>query len=125
VRLAQQPFCVVERIFPRDLLESPLPNAAERVGDSVVGVEVREGEAALVAEPALVDLGVVAREDPLDLALALVDVDVAADRAEAADARDGLELPGPNLEPRLGRQQSANGAGLVPVPGDPPGWGLV
>src|SRR4029077_13010292 len=124
VRLAQQPFCVVERIFPRDLLESPLPNAAERVGDSVFGVEVREGEAALVAEPALVDLGVVARKDPLDLALALVDVDVAADRTKAADARDGLELPRPDLEPRLGRQQGANRAELGHVAGESAGVGL-
>jgi hypothetical protein len=65
---------------------------------------VREAEAPLVAEPALVDLGVVAGENPLDFALALVDVDVAADRAEAADARHGLELPRADLESRLRRQ---------------------
>ena len=41
--------------------------ALERVDDPVVGVEVRVGEAALVAEPALVDLGVVAERIRLTL----------------------------------------------------------
>ncbi len=47
-----------------------LPSLPERVAHAVGRVEVREAEAALVAEPALVDLGMVAREDPLDLPLA-------------------------------------------------------
>src|SRR3954453_7311637 len=56
------------------------------------------GEASLVAEPALVDVGMVAREDPFDLALARRDVDVAPDGAEAADARGVLDLPRTRLE---------------------------
>ena len=79
---------------------------------------MREGEAALVAEPALVDLGVVAREDPLDLALARRRADVAADRAEPADRRDVLDLPRPRLEAVLGRGERADRAELGHVAGE-------
>ena len=98
---------------------------AQRVLDPVVGVEVREGEAALVAEPALVDLGVVAREDPLDLALARRRADVAADRAEAADGRHVLDLPRPRLEAVLRRGQRADRAELDHVAGERRAVGLV
>ena len=80
--------------------------------------EVREGEAALVAEPALVDLGVVAREDALDLALARRRADVAADRAEAADRRHVLDLPRPRLEAVLRRGERADRAELGHVAGE-------
>ena len=60
---AQQRLDPVERVVPRELAEAAQPRPLERVDDPVVGVEMREGEAALVAEPALVDLGVVARDD--------------------------------------------------------------
>src|SRR5204862_4407028 len=108
--LPQQPLGVVERILPRDLLEAAPADAPEWIGDPVLGVQVGEAEAALVAEPALVDLRVVAREDPPDLAFALVGVDVAADRAKSADGRDALQLPGSDLKARLGRQQRADRA---------------
>ena len=93
-------------------LEAAAAHALERVDDPVVRVEVREGEAALVAQPALVDLGVVAREDPLDLALARRRADVAADRAEAADGGDVLDLPRPRLEAVLRRGERADRAEL-------------
>ena len=49
----------VECLVPRDGLQTVLA-ARERLEDAVVGAEVRVAEAALVAEPAAVDLRVVA-----------------------------------------------------------------
>src|SRR5262249_12747420 len=79
-------------------------------------VQVREAETALVAEPTLVDLRVVAGEDPLDLALAGGGGDVAADGAEAAHAGHVLDLPGALLEAVLRRGQRADRAELDPLP---------
>ena len=79
---------------------------------------MRVAEAALVAEPALVDLRVVAGEDPLHLPLAGRRGDVAADRAEAADRWDVLDLPRPRLEAVLRRSQRADRAELDHVPGE-------
>src|SRR6266550_8845289 len=59
---------------------------------------MRVGETALVAEPTVVDLRMVPRQDPLDLALTCRRADVAADGAHPADGRDVLDLPGPGLE---------------------------
>ena len=70
------------------------------------------GEAALVAEPAAVDLGVVARQDPLDLALARRRATLQPTGQSAADRRDVLDLPRPRLEPVLGRGERADGAEL-------------
>src|SRR3954469_14814188 len=69
-------------------------------------------EAALVAEPAAVDLGMVAGEDPLDLPLPHRRVDVAADGAEPAYRRHVLDVPRPRLEAVLRRGQRADGAEL-------------
>jgi hypothetical protein len=77
---------LVEGVLPRQRLEAARAGLAQRRGDAVGGVEVAVREAALVAEPTLVDLGVVAGEDPLDLALACRRADAAADRAGAAGA---------------------------------------
>src|SRR4029079_9189765 len=98
IRLAQQPFRLVDRALPGHFLEAAAPHAPERVAQAVLRAQVLVGEAALVAEPALVDLGMVARDDALDLPLPRRDVDVAADGAQAADARDILDLPRPALE---------------------------
>src|SRR5438067_1372641 len=100
-------------------------DAPERIGDPVLGVQVVEAEAALVTEPALVDLRVVAGEDPPDFAFALVGVDVAADRAKSADGRDALQLPGSDLKARLRRQQRADRAELGHVAGERARVGLV
>ena len=54
---------LVERIVPGERLERRCPARRPRVDDPVVGAQMGEAEAALVAEPALVDLGVVARHD--------------------------------------------------------------
>ena len=56
VRRLQQPFGDVERVVPRDGLEAAAPHALDRVDDAVGRAQVREREAALVAQPALVDL---------------------------------------------------------------------
>src|SRR5207253_10900293 len=68
--------------------------------------------APLVAEPALVELRVIPRADPLDLSLARRRLDVAADGAKAADGGDVLDLPGTGLEAVLRRGQRADGAEL-------------
>src|SRR6185295_3208878 len=102
----------IERVVPGELAEPASANAFERVQNPVAGVEVREGEATLVAEPTLVDLGVVAREDPLDLALSGRGRDVAADGTEAAHGRNVLDLPRPRLEPVLRGGQRADGTEL-------------
>src|SRR5205823_8436730 len=75
----------VERGVPLERLEAARPRLAQRCGDAVAGAQVAEREAALVAEPALIDLGMVPREDPLDLSLARRRADVAAHGAEPAD----------------------------------------
>ena len=115
---AQEPLRVVERVVPRDRLHAAPADAPERVDDPVVGVEVGEREPALVADPALVDLGVVARQDPLHLALARRHRDVAADRAVRADRRHVLDLPRPRLEAVARREQRADRAELGDVAGE-------
>src|SRR5487761_206365 len=67
-----------------------------------------EREAALVADPALVDLRVVAGENSLHLALAHRRVDVAADGAHAAHRRHVLDLPRAPFDPVLRRQERAD-----------------
>ena len=99
-------------------LETAPAHALQRLREPVLGAQVRVGEAALVADPALVDLGVVAGEDPLDLPLAHGRVDVAADGAEAADGRHVDDLPRPPLEAVLRRQQRADRAELGHVAGE-------
>ncbi len=86
--------------------------------EAVIGAQVREGETALVADPALVDLRVVARLNALRLGLADGDGDVAADRTQAADSRHVGDLPRPPLEAVLRREQRADGAELRDVAGE-------
>src|SRR5438128_2889576 len=82
-------------------------------------------EAPLVAEPAAVDLGVVAGEDALHLAFAGGRVDVAADGTQAADGRHVLDLPGPSLEAVRGRGERADRAELDHVAAERRAIGLV
>ena len=102
-RLAQQPLGLVERLLPRHGLETAHAHALQWLAEPVLGAQVRVREAAFVADPALVDLGVVAGENPLDLPLAHGRVDVAADGTVAADGRHVDDLPRPPLEAVLGR----------------------
>ena len=73
-------------------------------------------EAALVADPAPVDLRVVAARDAAHVALADRGADVAADGAEAADGGDVHDLPGTGLEAVERRGQRADRAELDDVP---------
>ena len=57
-----------------------------------------EAVAAAVAEPAVVDLGVVAPEHPFHLLVADGEADVALARAERADRAGLLDVPGPGAE---------------------------
>ena len=59
VRLAEQPFGLVQRALPGDLLEAAPPYAHDRIAHAVLRVQMRVRETALVAEPAVVDVGIV------------------------------------------------------------------
>src|SRR5262249_61976308 len=115
---AQQPLGLVQRLLPAERLEAARADLAQRILDAVVGAQMPEGKPALVAEPALVDLRVVAGENPLDLALARGRADVAADRAEPADGRHVLDLPGARLEAVLRRRERPDRAELDHVAGE-------
>src|SRR6266508_5180010 len=82
-------------------------------------------EASFVAEPALIDLGVVARQDPLHLPLASRGVDAAADRAQAAHGRNLLDLPRPPVEAVRRRGERADGTELDYVAAERRAVGLV
>src|SRR5262249_15208117 len=103
---AQHLLGCVERVVPRERLVTPVSDLAARIDDAVAAAQVREPEAALVAEPALVDLRMVPRADALDPSLARRRVDVAADGAESADRRHVLDLPWTGFEAVLsGRER--------------------
>jgi hypothetical protein len=70
------------------------------------------GVAAAIAQPAVVDGRVVARQHPRHLSLADGRVGVAADRALAADGGHVLDLPRPAAEAVRGRGQCADRAQL-------------
>ena len=116
--VAEQPLDDVERVVPGDRLEAARPGLAERCRDPVAGEQVLVGEAAFVAEPALVDLRMDPGLDSLDLALARRGADVAADGTEAADGRHVLDLPRTRLESILGRGECADRADLGDVAGE-------
>ena len=102
------------------------PRRTRRRGrDPVVGAQVSVGEAALVAQPAFVHLGVVSGEDPRHLALARRRPGVTPDRAEAADRRDVLDLPGAGAEPVGRRGERADRAELEDVAGEVRAIGIV
>ena len=79
------------------------------------------GEAALVAHPVLVDLGVEAGAVALHLALVVLHVDVAAAGAAGAEAVGGGEQPDAGLEAEVAGGQCADGAEV----GDAHGVGVV
>ena len=122
-RVAQQALGLVQRVVPRDFLEPRAPY--ERLAHAILRVQMREREPPLVAEPALVDLGVIAREDALHLPFARRRGDVAAHRAHAADRRHVLDLPRPRLEAVLRRRECADGTELDHVAGERPAVRLV
>ena len=76
-----------------------VPAFHPRLGDALLGFEHLEAVAAAVAEPAVVDLGVVAANHPFHLLVADGEADVALARAEGADRAGLLDVPGPGAEP--------------------------
>ncbi len=110
-RGAEHALGLVEGVLPGETLEggSRLP---QWIPDPVACMQVLERETPLVAEPALVDLGVVAGEDPLDASFARGRADVAADRAKAADGGHVLDLPRSRFEAVLGRGERPDRAEL-------------
>ena len=96
----------------------PAAAADHRRRQPGAGVERGVHVAAAVAQPALVDLGMVARQHARDPALADGGVGVAADRAAAADRGHVLDLPRPAAEPVGGRRQRAHRAQLGHVAGE-------
>ena len=81
---------LVERALPADRAQLAAV-ADHRRGDALVDVDRLVGEAALVAQPAVVDVVVVAREDAQDAVVADGEGDVALRRAQRAD-RAGLSM---------------------------------
>ena len=72
--------------------------AHERLHDPLLGVDRLVGEAALVAQPAVVDLLVVAREHAQHALVAHRQLDVALRRAQRADRARALDVPRPRAE---------------------------
>src|SRR4249920_2347366 len=79
---------------------------------------MRVREPPLVAQPAAVDLRMVAAQDALDLPFADRRRDVASDGASGADGRNFLDLPRARLKPIERGRQSADWAELYDVPGE-------
>src|SRR4029450_13213393 len=84
----------LDGLGPGDRAEAPVPGADHRAGDALGRIEHLEGEAALVAEPAVVDVGVVPGEHPQHVLVADREGDVALARAEGADRARLLDVPG-------------------------------
>ncbi len=99
--------------------------ADHRLGDAVGRVDHLVAEAALVAEPPVVDLVVVARQHPHDVLVADGELDVALARAERADRSRVLDVPGAGAEAVGLRRQGAHRAELDDVAVEGGDVGLV
>ena len=84
---------LVERALPARPARSSPPSRTQRVRDALVDVDGLVGEAALVAQPAVVDVVVVARQDAQDALVADGELDVALRRAQRADRARALDVP--------------------------------
>ena len=89
--------------------------ADQRLGDALVDVHRLVGEAALVAQPAVVDLCVVAAEHAQDAVVAHGEGHVALRRAQRADRARALDVPRARAEAVGLRGQRADGAQLDDV----------
>ena len=91
------------------------PSRSSGCGDALVDVDRLVGEAALVAEPAVVDLVVVALQHAQDALVADGEAHVALRRAERADRARLLDVPRPRAEAVGPRGERADGAQLDDV----------
>ena len=98
-----------QRFAPRRDAEVVVLGADLR-NDDAVGVVALVREAAEVAQPVIVDLGIDARAVAEDLSAAVADEDVAADVAAVADRLGRLEVPDARFEAELARGQRAGRA---------------
>ncbi len=114
VRLGQAAGGPVERLGPGRFRQRAAA-ADLRAERPVLAGEHLEAEAALVAEPAVVDVLVVAPEDAYDLLVADRELDVALARAESADRASVLDVPGAGAEAVRLRGERAHGAELDDV----------
>ncbi len=89
--------------------------AHERCGDALRRGGRLVAPAALVAQPAVVDVVVVARQHPLDPLVTDREGDVALARAERADRAGVLDVPRPGAEPVGGVGERAHRAQLDDV----------
>ncbi len=105
---------LLQRALPRDGPQIAAI-AHERLGDALVDVERLVGEAALVAQPAVVDLDVVARQDAQRALVAHGDRDVALRRAQRAHRARALDVPRARPEAVGPRGERADGAQLDDV----------
>ena len=95
----------LERALPGDLAQRAAV-ADERARHPLIDMDRLVGEAPLVAQPAVVDLDVVAREHAHDLLVTHREADVALRRAQRADAACVLDVPWTRAEPvRLARER--------------------
>ncbi len=105
---------LVERALPGDRAQLAAV-AQQRARQALLDVDRLVGEAALVAEPAVVDVVVVARQDAQDALVADGELDVALRRAERADRAGVLDVPRPRAEAVGLRRQRADRAQLDDV----------
>jgi hypothetical protein len=103
-----------ERLLPRGGHERAAL-AHQRLRDALVDVGVLERVAALVAQPAVVDLGVVAAEHAHDAVVADRQRHVALRRAQRADRAGALDVPRARAEAVGGARERAHRAQLGDV----------
>jgi hypothetical protein len=107
-----------QRLGPRGLGEHAVRTAHHRARDPSLRGEVAEGEPALVVDPLLVDLGVVAGQPAHHRAAAAVRADRAAARTVLADAIRGHQVERPRAEPVRRAGERADRADLDRVAGE-------
>ena len=113
-RLGQRAAGGGERLLPARGHQH-LALAHERLGDALVDVDVLVGVAALVAQPAVVDLVVVAGEHAHHALVADGELDVALGGAERADRPGALDVPRARAEAVGARGERADRAQLDDV----------
>src|SRR5262249_49959980 len=104
-------------LLPRNRRLEPVPAFGQRSGHSLALLKLAEAQPALIAHPALVDLDVSPRDHPEYCPIAVIDPDVTAGRASAADGIGAQQKPDSALESEIPRGQSAHRADIDDIPG--------